>query len=86
MLALARDVGAPVASAEPGPADRLRERDGYAVRRPPGRPPAACAPPVERHADPHPHVHGVGYGLELAWPEAAVVQDTSRTSPGRHQV
>ena len=40
------------------------------------------APPIHVR-----NVDGVGYGLELARPdEAAVVQDTSRTSPGGHQV
>ena len=86
MLALARDVGAPVASAElarriwPGSVMVTR----YDVRRVVHQLRVLLrlsGTPIHIR-----NVHGVGYGLELAWPEAAVVQDTSRTSPGRHQV
>jgi DNA-binding response OmpR family regulator len=87
MLALARDVGAPVASAElarriwPGSAmvtpydvRRVVHQLRLLLR--------TSGTPIRIR-----NVHGVGYGLELERPdEAAIVQDTSRTSPGRHRV
>ncbi len=84
MLALARDVGAPVASAElarriwPGSAmvtpydvRRVVHQLRLLLR-------SSGAPIHIRN------VHGVGYGLELEWPDEPV-RDTSRTSPGRHR-
>ena len=85
MLALARDVGAPVASAElarriwPGSVMVTR----YDVRRVVHQLRVLLrlsGTPIHIR-----NVHGVGYGLELAWPEAAVVQDIqdiSRPAPG----
>jgi DNA-binding winged helix-turn-helix (wHTH) protein len=87
MLALARDVGAPVASAElaqriwPGSAmvtpydvRRVVHQLRVLLR--------SSGTPINIR-----NVHGVGYGLELERrDDAAFTQDTSRTSPGRHQV
>ena len=87
MLALARDVGAPVASAElarriwPGSAmvtpydvRRVVHQLRVLLR--------SSGTPIHIR-----NVHGVGYGLELDRPdEAAVVHDTSQvTSPGHIQ-
>jgi DNA-binding winged helix-turn-helix (wHTH) protein len=86
MLALARGVGAPVASAElarriwPGSVMVTR----YDVRRVVHQLRVllrSSGTPIHIRS-----VHGVGYGLELGRPEATAVQDTSRTSPGRHRV
>lgn len=85
MLALARDVGASVASAElarriwPGSAmvtpydvRRVVHQLRLLLR--------SSGTPIHIR-----NVHGVGYGLDLEWPDEPV-RDTSRTSPGPHRV
>jgi DNA-binding winged helix-turn-helix (wHTH) protein len=86
MLALARDVGAPVASSDlarriwPGSAmvtpydvRRVVHQLRVLLR--------SSGTPIHIR-----NVHGVGYGLELGPTTPRSVQDTSRTSPSRHGV